>query len=167
FFLAQENDIALARQAVSLPVLRKDFIVDEYQIWETAVLGADAFLLIAAAISDEFLRQALDLGRKLKLDALVEVHDSQELERALAAGARLVGINNRNLKTFETDLAVTEKLALLIPPGVTVICESGIRDFKDILRIKQAGVFNFLVGESLMRAKNPGAALGRLLGEAP
>jgi indole-3-glycerol phosphate synthase len=167
FFLAQENDLALARQAVNLPVLRKDFIVDEYQIWETTALGADAFLLIVAAISDEFLRQSLDLGRRLKIDALVEVHDSQEMERALAAGAGLVGINNRNLKTFETDLAVTEKLALLLPQGVTAVCESGIRGIDDIRRIQQAGVFNFLVGESLMRAQNPGAALGELLGDAP
>jgi indole-3-glycerol phosphate synthase len=144
---------------VDLPLLRKDFIVDPPQVDEARVAGADAILLIVAALDPDSLVALQRRAQALSLDVLVEVHDEAELECALDAGARLVGINNRNLRTFETDLAVTERLAPRIPQGVVVVAESGIFTPKDVSRLQGAGAHAFLVGESLMRQDDLTAAL--------
>jgi indole-3-glycerol phosphate synthase len=150
------------RAAVALPLLRKDFLIDAYQIDEARVHGADAVLLIAAALGASELASARAHARRLGLDALVEVHDEGELETALAAGADLIGINNRDLRSFEVDLGVTEKLAPRIPEGVVVVAESGIFTPGDVARLEAAGAHACLVGESLMREPDIGLALRRL-----
>lgn len=155
-----------ARESTSIPVLRKDFTIDSYQIDEARAHGADAVLLIVAAFRDEggferlesLYRRAAALG----LDALVEVHDEAELDLALALGANLVGVNNRNLETFEVDLGTTERLAKRIPAGVVLVSESGIFTNGDIQRLERAGASAFLVGESLMREPDVGSALRSL-----
>jgi indole-3-glycerol phosphate synthase len=151
------------REATALPLLRKDFVVDGYQIDEARVAGADAVLLIVAALLPERLaalhEQALGLG----LDVLVEVHDEAELDVAKGVGATLVGINNRDLRSFETDLAVTERLAPRVAEGAVVVAESGIAEPAHVARLGRAGASAFLVGESLMREVDPGLALRRLL----
>jgi indole-3-glycerol phosphate synthase len=152
------------RREVELPLLRKDFVVDPYQVDEARLAGADAVLLIAAALDDDELATLAARAGALGLDALVEVHDEGELDRALAAGARLVGINNRDLRSFQVDLATTERLLPRIPPDVLVVAESGIRDHGDVERLARAGVRAFLVGESLMREPDLGLALRRLRG---
>jgi indole-3-glycerol phosphate synthase len=162
FFGGHVDDLRAVRRAVSLPLLRKDFVVDGYQIDEARVAGADAVLLIVAALSPRDLadhrRHALDLG----MDALVEVHDEEELGRAVDCGANLIGINNRDLRSFETDLGVTERLAPRVPEGVVVVAESGIFTAQDVARLTDAGALAFLVGESLMREEDVGMALRRL-----
>ncbi|HET7675794.1 MAG TPA: indole-3-glycerol phosphate synthase TrpC [Gammaproteobacteria bacterium] len=162
YFQGQGRNIELARTAASLPALRKDFIVDPWQVYESRVLGADAVLLIVAALDDERLRDLLALAGELELDALVEVHDAAELERALAAEAGLVGINNRDLKSFVTDIGTTVALAARLPADVTTVTESGIRTTADVSRLRTAGVNCFLVGEAFMRAPDPGTELKRL-----
>lgn len=164
FFGGSLEDLAAARKAVSLPVLRKDFIVSEYQIYEARAAGADAVLLIVRAVSPAFLRDALALCEALKLAALTEVHDETELETALACGARIVGVNNRNLQTFETNLETSIRLRSQIPKDRIMVAESGIRDRCDVQRLQAAGIFNFLIGESLVRAPDPEAAVRGLLG---
>lgn len=155
------------RRAVDLPLLRKDFLVDPYQVDQARVAGADAVLLIARALDDGSLAALLGRARALGLDALVEVHEEGEVDRALCAGADLVGINNRDLASFETDLAVSERLApRLVEAGVTVVAESGIFRYEDIRRLEAAGAHAVLVGESLMREADVGAALRRLRGTA-
>jgi indole-3-glycerol phosphate synthase len=149
---------------VSLPLLRKDFIVDGYQLLEARSFGADAVLLIAALLDLTLLQELQDQARDLSLDALVEVHTEDELDRALKAKARLVGINNRDLQTFEVKLETTERLAPLIPTGVLVVCESGIESLEQINKLEKLGVRRFLVGETLMRAADPGKKLEELLG---
>ncbi len=139
------------REQVSLPLLRKDFIIDPYQVVEARVAGADAILLIAAALNDDTLQELAELASSLQLDTLLEVHDAQELERALQLPVDLIGINNRNLKTFVTDLGITEQLANRIPKQQLAIAESGINSRADIERLQAAGAGAFLVGESLMR----------------
>lgn len=162
YFQGHGRNIELARAAAALPALRKDFITDPWQVYESRVLGADAILLIVAALDDVRLRDLLALAGELGLDALVEVHDAAELERALAAEAGLVGINNRDLKSFVTDIGTTVALAAHLPPGVTTVTESGIRTAADVSRLRMAGVNCFLVGEAFMRAPDPGAELKRL-----
>jgi len=164
FFGARPEDLAEARSAANLPVLRKDFIVSAYQILEAAAMGADAVLLIVGAVTAPFLRDALCLCAELDLDALVEVHCEAEIETAVEAGARLVGINNRDLRTFQTDLAVTARLSRLLGPGQVPVGESGIRDRADVLRLLEGGVWNFLIGESLVRSQDPEGFLQALLG---
>ncbi len=154
--------LAEVRAAVSLPLLRKDFIVDAYQVDEARVHGADAVLLIAAALDRSALRELAAHAEALGLDALVEVHDERELEAAHAVGADLIGINNRDLRTFEIDLAVTERLAGKLPEGCVVVAESGIFTPRDWERLEAAGAHAFLVGEALMRESDVGAALRRL-----
>jgi indole-3-glycerol phosphate synthase len=154
--------LAQVREAVSLPLLRKDFIVDAYQVDEARVYGADAVLLIAAALDGGALRGLAAHAEALGLDALVEVHDERELEAALAAGADLIGINNRDLHTFEVDLGVTERLAGKLPEGCIGVAESGIFTPRDWERLEAAGAHAFLVGEALMRESDVGAALRRL-----
>ncbi len=150
------------RAAVEVPLLRKDFVIDAYQVDEARVAGADAVLLIVAALAQDELERLAARAHALSLCALVEVHDEPELERALAAGARVVGINNRDLRTFETDLAVTERLAPKIPEGVVVVAESGIFTRADMARLAKSGADAFLVGESLMRESDVAGALRRL-----
>jgi indole-3-glycerol phosphate synthase len=152
-------DLAAARAAVDLPLLRKDFVLDRYQLLEARAAGADAALLIAAALSPEALRALHADCAELGLAALVEVHDEAEVEAALAAGARLVGVNNRDLSTFAVDLAVSERLLPRLPAGVRGVSESGIRTAGDARRLRRAGAANLLVGEALVRAEDPGALL--------
>lgn len=163
FFQGSTSALRSARGTTDLPVLRKEFIVDEYQIHETRLLPADCLLLIVAALDQPQLKSFHELATEMNLDVIVEVHDEAELERALAIDARLIGINNRNLKTFHTDLAVTERLVPSIPGDVHVISESGIRSQADIARLKAVGVRAFLVGEAFMREADPGQALERLI----
>jgi indole-3-glycerol phosphate synthase len=162
FFGGRLEFLAAVRGAVPLPLLRKDFLVDAYQVDEARVHGADAVLLIAAALAAAELASLLARARALGLDALVEVHDERELDTALAAGADLVGVNNRDLRTFVTDLAVTERLAPRVPAPVLLVAESGIAGPADVARLARAGARAFLVGESLMREPEPGRALRRL-----
>ena len=154
YFYGHLRYLGLIREQVSLPLLRKDFIIDPYQVVEARVAGADAILLIAAALEDQQLQELAELARQLKLDTLLEVHDAQELERALTLPVDLIGINNRNLKTFVTDLGVTERLAGRIPRQQMAIAESGINTRADIERLQAAGAGAFLIGESLMREDN-------------
>ena len=162
FFGGDLGFLEQVRAAVALPLLRKDFLVDAYQIDEARVRGADAVLLIAAALPSAALVTLVAHARGHGLDALVEVHDEGELESALAAGADLIGINNRDLRSFEVDLAVTEKLASRLPEGVVVVAESGIFTPGDVARLEAAGAHACLVGESLMREADIGLALRRL-----
>jgi len=163
FFGGSLDVLRAVRAAVPLPLLRKDFVVDAYQIDEARVAGADAVLLIVAALDDALLAALHRRARALDLDVLVEVHDEAELERALAIGARLIGVNNRDLRTFAVDLATTERLAARIgDPAVLLVAESGIGSPADVARLARAGARGFLVGESLMREPDPGRALEAL-----
>lgn len=164
FFLGHLRYLALIREQVGLPLLRKDFIFDEYQIYEAAAGGADAVLLIAAMLEQSQLVDLLGKARELYLDVLLEVHDERELEMALATDCGLIGINNRSLHTFVTDLATTERLAKAIPAERLIVAESGINSRADIERLQSAGAKAFLVGESLMREHDIGSKLQELLG---
>ena len=164
FFQGELAYLRQIRATVRLPLLRKDFIIDELQIHEAVAAGADAVLLIAAILDDAQLLAYRQLAGQLKLAALVEVHDDRELARALAAGAEIIGINNRNLKTFQVDLATTERLAAQIPAGKTIVAESGIHTRADVARVAAAGVHAILVGESLMRSDNIAGKIRELLG---
>lgn len=157
-------DLARVRAAVDVPLLRKDFVVDRYQLLEARAHGADAALLIVAALDPGALRALVSACGELGLAALVEVHDEAELDAALAAGARLVGVNNRDLRTFAVDLAVSERLLPLVPPGVRAVAESGVRTPDDARRLRRAGATNLLVGEALVRAADPGALLREMVG---
>jgi indole-3-glycerol phosphate synthase len=151
-----------ARKACDLPVLRKDFIIDPWQVHESRVMGADCILLIAAALGFEQLLELDGLAREIGLDVLVEVHDEEELQRALATGADLIGVNNRNLRTFNTDLETSRRLRASIPDTRTMVTESGISSRDDVKSMLAAGVRAFLVGEACMRAEHPGEALEAL-----
>jgi indole-3-glycerol phosphate synthase len=164
FFQGADEFLQQARAACPLPVLRKDFTIDPYQIIEARALGADCILLIAAALDDGQLAGLTDAAKDVGIDVLVEVHDGDELERALALDLRLIGINNRNLRTFETTLQTTLNLLPRIPPGRTVVTESGILAPKDVATMRQNGVHGFLVGEAFMKAPDPGIELERLFG---
>ena len=164
YFQGAPEFLTAARGACSLPALRKDFIVDEYQIAEARALHADAILLIAAALDDARLRALEDCAREFEMAVLVEVHDAAELERALRLATPLVGINNRNLRTFDVSLATTLDLLPRIPSGRLVITESGILAPADVATMRARGVHAFLVGEAFMRAEDPGAALATLFG---
>lgn len=165
FFQGEPAHLDEARAACSLPVLRKDFIIDPWQVYETRVMGADCLLLIVAALGEPMLEELCVLAMELGMDVLVEVHDEAELERALATPAPLVGINNRNLHTFETDLGITEALAPRVPSDRLVVAESGIAERADVSRLRGAGVRSFLVGEAFMRADDPGGRLAGLFRE--
>ena len=158
FFQGRLEYLTEIRGAVSVPLLRKDFILDEVQIAEAAAAGADAILLIVAALDDKALRSLLEAAALYQLDALVEVHTLAELERALETDARIIGINNRNLATFEVDLAVTETLSEEVPDDIVLVSESGLRSAADVARVKAAGVNAVLIGEALMRAQTSGIA---------
>lgn len=164
FFQGSEAYLKEARAACALPVIRKDFLIEPYQIVEARALGADCILLIAAALDDARLRHLAELAGELGLDVLVEVHDAAELERALTLDLPLIGINNRNLRTFEVSLSTTLDLLPAIPADRLVVTESGILTPDDVALMRRHGVHAFLVGESFMRAPDPGAKLAELFG---
>jgi indole-3-glycerol phosphate synthase len=159
FFDGHPDHLAAVRRAVDLPVLRKDFIVTDYQVHESVTLGADAILLIVGALDEDELTRLHDLALSLGLAALVEVHDRDELLRALHAGARIVGVNSRNLRTLQVDLGAVERLSVDIPDEVIAVGESGIRSGEDIRRLSALGYDAFLVGEQLITQEDPGDAL--------
>src|SRR5437763_12114028 len=164
YFKGGDEDLRAARAACGLPVLRKDFILDPYQVLESRAIGADCILLIIAALNDAETRELAAAAAELGLDVLAEVHDRAELDRALRLPVRLIGINNRNLKTLETDLRIAETLAPEVPADRIVVAESGIRRPEDLDRLAAAGAHCFLVGETLMREPDVTAATRRLLG---
>lgn len=164
FFLGSLDDLLSVRTSIACPVLRKDFIVDEYQIYETAAWGADALLLIVAALDDSHLVRLRKITEEdLGLDALVEVHTEKELERAVDSGARLIGVNNRDLKTFEVSLETSVDLAAKAPGNAILVSESGLNSAADLQRLRALGYRGFLIGESLMRAERPSEALRALI----
>jgi indole-3-glycerol phosphate synthase len=165
FFQGSLRDLQQARNAVTLPILRKDFVIDPYQVYESKVIGADCILLIVAALGDALLHDLAGLARHLKLDVLVEVHDKEELERALSLNTRMIGINNRDLRSFKTDLQTSIDLSKDIPRRHIVVSESGISDASHIAKLRKANIHTFLIGESLMTAPEPGEALINLLSE--
>ncbi len=164
YFLGELAYLDRARSAVRLPVLRKDFLRTRYDVAQSAAYGADALLAIVAGLDDDELAAMFDEAARYDLDVLVEVHDEAELMRAVAAGAQLLGINNRDLRTFETDLAVTAELLPLVPSSIVVISESGVRSRDDVQPLYAAGARGFLVGESLMRASNKAELVRALRG---
>lgn len=165
FFQGRDEDLAAARDACALPVLRKDFMLDPYQVWEARAIGADCILLIVAALSDDEMKRLEAAAQEAGLDVLVEVHDEAELARALKLATPLIGINNRNLKTLKTDIATTERLAALVPEGRIVVSESGLKTHADLARMSRAGARAFLIGESLMREADVEAATKALIGQ--
>lgn len=162
FFQGADAYLIDAREACTLPVLRKDFIIDEYQIYEARALGADCILLIVAALTDAQLVSFTQLARMLQMDVLLEVHDAEELQRALQADSPLIGINNRDLRSFTISLDTTLRLQAEVPDGKLLVTESGILERHDVTRMRAAGINAFLVGEAMMRAGDPGAALKAL-----
>lgn len=177
FFQGHEDYVGQARKACSLPILRKDFIIDEYQVYEARVIGADCILLIVSAFADKGgddviydenrLTELSLLAAELDLDVLVEVHNEEELEVALSLPAPLIGVNNRNLRTFETSLGTSLKLNDRVGPDTAIVAESGIHTTEDVRRLREAGIHTFLVGEAFMRAADPGAELQKLFGTQP
>ncbi|HEU4766969.1 MAG TPA: indole-3-glycerol phosphate synthase TrpC [Pyrinomonadaceae bacterium] len=165
YFSGSLDDLRAAKSAVNLPVLRKDFIFDDYQVYESAAAGADAVLLIVAALEDEKLASLRRLAEdELGLDALVEVHTRDEMQRAIGCGANVIGVNNRNLHTFEVSLETSLSLAAEAPAGTLLVSESGLKNSIDLARLRDAGYNGFLIGESLMRSDDPAGALRELTG---
>jgi indole-3-glycerol phosphate synthase len=163
FFRGSLKNLRDARKEIALPVLRKDFIFDPWQVWESRANDADSFLLIVAALSDELLRDLIALGRELGMEPLVEVHTREELDRALGAGSRIVGVNNRDLKTLTVRLETSYELIGQIPEECLAVAESGLRSHDDLKELHAAGFDAFLIGEHLMLSPDPGAALRALL----
>jgi indole-3-glycerol phosphate synthase len=163
FFLGSLADLKAARQVVQIPVLRKDFIVDPWQVWETRAAGADAYLLIAAILSDAAVRELLGLGRSLQMEPLVEVHTREELDRMVAVGARIIGVNNRDLRDFHVSIETSLELVKAIPDSLIAVSESGLQSHADLQRLRAAGFDAFLVGEHLMKDADPGVPLRALL----
>jgi len=166
FFDGTLEHLSAVRAAVSLPLLRKDFIVDEYQLFESRAAGADAVLLIVAALDRSALAHLLRRAAELELAALVEVHDEGELEQATGAGARLVGVNNRNLRTLDVDVNAARRLAKLMPRGVVAVAESGLRTSEEVRELRALGYSAFLIGERLMTSADPAATLRELVGSS-
>ena len=162
FFKGDAEYLKQARQACSLPVLRKDFMVDPWQILESRVMGADCILLIVSALSQSLLQQLLIQAQEIDLDVLMEVHDEAEMDRALQLGHGLIGVNNRDLNTFETSLATSERLKKMMPVDHILVTESGIKTTQDVKRMQDSGINTFLVGEAFMRERDPGHALRRM-----
>ena len=164
YFQGSLDDLRVVRQAVSLPLLRKDFIIDEFQIYEAAIAGADAILLIVAALEDKALRRLRAIAEdELGMDALIEVHTQEEMQRACDGGATLIGVNNRDLRTLEVSLGTSAQLIQYAPDDVICVSESGLRAGDDLRRLRSLGYSGFLIGEVLMRAPEPGVALRELL----
>ena len=164
FFQGSLEDLRAVRHSVGLPVLRKDFTIDPYQVYEARAAGADAILLIVAALDDQALHSLHRLAVELGLAALVEVHSEAELARALKLGPAIIGVNNRDLQTFEVSLDTTARLRPLVPAGVALVAESGVHSRSDVARLEALGVDAILVGESLVRAPHPGAKIQELMG---
>lgn len=167
FFHGSLKNLRDARKSVKLPVLRKDFIFDPWQVWEARANDADSFLLIVAALHDPQLRDLLALGRELGMEPLVEVHTAEELDRALAAGARIFGVNNRDLHTLSVRVETSFELIDRIPEDRIAVSESGLRTHDDLVKLRSAGFDAFLIGEHLMLSPDPAAALAQLLGAVP
>jgi len=167
FFHGSLKNLREARKSIALPVLRKDFIFDPWQVWETRANDADSFLLIVAILGDGALGDLIALGRELGMEPLVEVHTTAELERALGAGARIIGVNNRDLKTLEVHTKTSYELIDRIPDDCIAVSESGIRSHAELLQLRAAGYDAFLIGTGLMLSPDPGAALAALLGLGP
>ena len=167
FFGGSLKNMRDARKEIAAPVLRKDFIMDSWQVWESRANDADSFLLIVAALSDLSLRELIDLGRHLGMEPLVEVHTKAELERALAAEATIIGVNNRDLRTLDVRVETSLELINFIPDKCFAVAESGLSSNADLVRLRSAGFDAFLIGEHLMRSSDPAAALADLLGTAP
>jgi indole-3-glycerol phosphate synthase len=165
YFLGSTQDLTEVRQAVEIPVLRKDFILESYQVYESVAAGADALLLIVAVLPEHDLCSLLDLCKQVRIAALVEVHTDAELDRAVAAGAQIIGVNNRNLKTLEVNLETSFQLREKMPRGCLAVSESGIKTMADLRRIKEAGFNAVLMGERLMLQPDPGKSLQALLRE--
>src|SRR5271166_1994758 len=166
FFRGSLKNLRDARKEVALPVLRKDFIFDPWQVWETRANDADSFLLIVAALGDELLLDLIALGRQIGMEPVVEVHTAAELDRALAAEARIIGVNNRDLKTLNLRVETSFELIERIPDACIAVSESGLRTHDDLVKLRAAGFDAFLIGESLMLSPDPAAALGTFLGRA-
>lgn len=164
FFQGDDEYLKQARAACQLPVIRKDFIIDPYQVYEARAIGADCILLITACLDDARMSELNDLAHHLKMDVLIEVHDNEELSRALQVDNRLIGINNRNLRTFDMDLNTTLEMLERIPEDRILVTESGIHTTEDVALMRQNGVNAFLVGEAFMRAEEPGGKLAELFG---
>lgn len=164
FFQARPDDFPIVRASSTLPMLRKDFVISSYQVYETAAMGANAVLLIVRALTDEHLRDLITLSGELGLDALVEVHSKGELEKATKAGARLIGINNRDLASFQTDIRISIAVGQHLEAGQLAVSESGIQGRRDIESLLDAGIWNFLIGESLVRSSDAEKFLVELLG---
>ena len=165
YFQGSLEYLPAIKDAIPLPVLRKDFIFDPYQVYESRAHGADAILLIAVMLTEELLAELVELSRALSLFQLVEVHDRQDLHKALAAGVEIIGINNRNLKTFDTDIRTTVELLPEIPEDKIVVSESGISSRHELKQLADAGVDAFLIGETLMKEQNPGSKLRELIAQ--
>lgn len=164
FFQGSSRDLALCREAVSVPVLRKDFVVDEYDVWQSRALGADAVLLIVAGLNTGQLREYRELAEFLGMDALVEAHSKKEADTALASGAKLIGINNRNLKTFETNIENTEKLLPAVCGKATCVAESAIETSEDVARVAKAGARAVLIGTAFCREPDVAAKVKDVMG---
>jgi indole-3-glycerol phosphate synthase len=164
FFRGSLKNLRDARKSMALPVLRKDFIFDPWQVWEARANDADSFLLIVAVLGDSLLHDLIALGREIGMEPLVEVHTAEELDRALAAGARILGMNNRNLKTLDVRIETSFELIDRVPQECIAVSESGLRSHEDLLRLRSAGFDAFLIGESLMLSPDPAATLADLLG---
>lgn len=167
FFSGSLADLKEARKTARIPILRKDFMVDPWQVWEARAAGADSFLLIAAVLRDEMLSELVELGRSLKMEPLVEVHSREELDRVLSVGARIIGVNNRDLRSFQVRLETSLELVEGIPEDCIAVSESGLRTHGDLVRLRAGGFDAFLIGERLMKAADPAAALGDFLGDGP
>jgi indole-3-glycerol phosphate synthase len=165
FFMGSLEDLKAVRESVRVPILRKDFILGSYQVLESVAAGADALLLIVAVLSEKDLRDLIDLSNRLRIAALVEVHTAEELDRAVQAGARIIGVNNRDLKTMEVTTETSFRLRSKVPSGCLAVSESGIKTAADLERLAEAGFNAALVGERLMLAENPGEELSELLGK--
>ncbi len=163
FFRGSLKNLRDARKSIQIPVLRKDFIFDPWQVWESRANDADSFLLMVVALEDALLRDLIALGREIGMEPLVEVHTAEELDRALAAGARIIGVNNRDLKTMTVNVETSFRLAGRIPDECIAVSESGIRTHGELLKLRSAGFDAFLVGTRLMLSPDPGAALAALL----
>ena len=166
FFSGSLADLKEASRVTKIPILRKDFIVDPWQVWETRASGADAFLLIAAILSDASLRELLELGRTLKMEPLVEVHTREELDRVLATGACIIGVNNRDLRDFQVHLETSLSLVEAIPDDCIAVSESGLRSHEDLSRLRRAGFDAFLIGEHLMTDPDPAVSMRALIGSS-
>ncbi len=165
FFKGRPSYLKTVRQVTTIPLLRKDFILESYQLYESALLEADAFLLIACILTQEELKHLIELGRELGMEALVEIHADEDLRKALDAGAEIIGINNRNLKTLQVDPAMGKRMIPLIPKGHTIIIESGLKQHEELMEYKSLGVNAFLIGTSLMKSSDIVAKLENLLGK--